>query len=128
MNISEAASRASLPVKTVRYYEEIDLVSPDRAQNGYRSYSSDDVKRLRFLQRSRRLGFSLDECRTLLSLYGDSGRASSEVKAIARVRISEIDGRIADLKDLRKHLSDLVADCHGDDLPFCPIIEDLAGE
>ena len=128
MNIGEAATRASLPVKTVRYYEEINLVSPDRSQNGYRSYSQDDVKRLRFLQRSRRLGFSIEECRALLSLYQDSHRASSEVKAMAGVKIAEIDSRIADLMDLRKHLSDLAADCRGDDLPFCPIIEDLAAE
>ena len=80
MNIGEAAERTSLPPKTIRYYEEIDLVTPERGTNGYRRYSDKDVHRLRFLQRARSLGFSIDECRLLLSLYQDRHRASADVK------------------------------------------------
>lgn len=127
MNIGQAAARSRLPVKTIRYYEEIDLIRPERGDNGYRSYSDDDIRRLAFLQRARHLGFSIEECRTLLSLYRDRNRASAEVRSIARAKIAEIDDRIACLKDLRKHLADLVADCRGDHLPVCPIIDDLAG-
>ncbi len=66
MNIGDAALQTGLPAKTIRYYEDIDLVSPARAENGYRDYSDNDVHRLRFLQRARGLGFTIDECRGLL--------------------------------------------------------------
>ena len=71
MNIGDASERSGLPAKTIRYYEDIRLLKPARSDNGYRDYSSADVHRLRFLQRARGLGFSVEECRQLLSLYGD---------------------------------------------------------
>ena len=74
MNIGTASEKTGLPAKTIRYYEEIGLLSPERADNGYRDYSANDVHRLRFLQRARGLGFSVEECRQLLSLYGDKNR------------------------------------------------------
>ena len=128
MNIGEAAERTSLPPKTIRYYEEIDLVTPERGTNGYRRYSDKDVHRLRFLQRARSLGFSIDECRLLLSLYQDRHRASADVKALALDKVSEIDRKIDELQSLRLTLSALAEQCHGDDKPDCPIIDDLAGK
>ncbi len=128
MNIGEAAERTSLPPKTIRYYEEIDLVTPERGTNGYRRYSDKDVHRLRFLQRARSLGFSIDECRLLLSLYQDRHRASADVKALALDKVAEIDRKIDELQSLRLTLSALAEQCHGDDKPDCPIIDDLAGK
>ena len=128
MNIGEAAERTSLPPKTIRYYEEIDLVTPVRGANGYRRYSDKDVHRLRFLQRARSLGFSIDECRLLLSLYQDRHRASADVKALALDKVAEIDRKIDELQSLRLTLSALAERCHGDDKPDCPIIDDLAGK
>ena len=127
MNIGDAASQTGLPAKTIRYYEDIDLIKPLRADNGYRDYSDGDVHRLRFLQRSRGLGFTIDECRLLLSLYDDKHRASADVKAIAVAKIGEIDRKITELNSLKATLSELAACCHGDDRPDCPIIDDLAG-
>ncbi|MBX2881544.1 MAG: Cu(I)-responsive transcriptional regulator [Granulosicoccus sp.] len=127
MNIGQAADRAILPAKTIRYYEEIGLVTPARAGNGYRDYSSQDVHRLVFLQRARRLGFTLEECRLLLTLHDDEHRASADVKAIALKKINEIDNKVAELQSLRSTLADLVNHCRGDSHPDCPIIEDLAG-
>jgi Cu(I)-responsive transcriptional regulator len=128
MNIGTAAERSGLPAKTIRYYEEIGLIRPGRGGNGYRDYGSSDVHRLRFLQRSRSLGFAIEECRQLLSLYDDKARASAEVKAIASDKLVEIDRKIAELTELRATLSHLVKHCHGDDRPDCPIIEELAGD
>jgi len=128
MNIGTAADMANLPAKTIRYYEEIGLVTPSRSDNGYRDYSDKDVHRLRFLQRSRSLGFTIDECRQLLSLYDDKHRASADVKAMALDKVSEIDRKIAELQSLRDTLSTLARHCHGDGRPDCPIIDDLAGE
>ena len=127
MNIGDAALQTGLPAKTIRYYEDIDLIKPQRAGNGYRDYSDGDVHRLRFLQRSRGLGFTIDECRLLLSLYDDKHRASADVKAIAVAKIGEIDRKITELNSLKATLSELAACCHGDDRPDCPIIDDLAG-
>jgi MerR family transcriptional regulator, copper efflux regulator len=117
MNIGTAARLSGLPPKTIRYYEEIGLLKADRAANGYRDYSEDDVHRLRFLQRSRSLGFSVEECRQMLSLYSDRERASADVKAIATEKLSEIDRKIAELAGLRHMLGHLVANCHGDARP-----------
>ncbi len=128
MNIGEASERSGLPAKTIRYYEDISLVAPDRAENGYRDYSSSDVHRLRFLHRARNLGFSIDECRLLLSLYSDRNRASADVKAVAEQKLAEIDAKIAELQSLKSALQLLVDCCHGDDRPDCPILDDLAGQ
>lgn len=128
MNIGAVARASGLPAKTIRYYEEIGLLKPDRAQNGYRDYSVEDVHRLRFLQRARSLGFTVAQCRQLLSLYGDASRESADVKAIAEAKLKEVDRKIAELMSLRGTLVRLVASCHGDQRPDCPIIEELAAE
>jgi len=127
MNIGEAADATSLPAKTIRYYEDIGLIKPARATNGYRDYDDNDVHRLAFIQRSRSLGFTIDECRSLLSLYEDKERASSDVKALALEKIVEIDRKLKELKSLRSTLKTLADHCHGDDRPDCPIIDEIAG-
>lgn len=127
MNIGEAARQSELPPKTIRYYEDFALVKPSRSGNGYRDYSEKDIHRLRFLQRSRSLGFTIEECRLLLSLYEDDQRASADVKAVASQKVNEIDRKIKELRSLRKTLSALAENCHGDNKPDCPIIDDLAG-
>ncbi|MBR9899946.1 MAG: Cu(I)-responsive transcriptional regulator [Rhodospirillales bacterium] len=126
MNISDAAADSGLPAKTIRYYEDIGLVSPGRLANGYRDYDEHDLHKLRFLQRARGLGFSVEDCRVLLSLCEDRNRASADVKKIAKTHLIEIERKIAELQSLRDTLSDLVQSCHGDDRPNCPIINDLA--
>ncbi len=128
MNIGEAAERAGLPVKTLRYYEEIGLVAPARQPNGYRDYGEADVHKLRFLQRARGLGFSIEDCRALLSLYEDRNRASADVKRLAVARIAEIDRKLEELKGLRATLDSLARACQGNERPDCPILKDLAGE
>jgi MerR family transcriptional regulator, copper efflux regulator len=126
MNIGEASERSGLPAKTIRYYEDIGLIHPDRAENGYRDYGSDDVHKLRFLHRSRGLGFSVEECRQLLALYEDKSRASADVRDIASSKLLEIDRKIRELTELRNTLQHLVHACHGNDRPDCPILEELA--
>lgn len=126
MSIGDVAARSGLPAKTIRYYEDIGLVAPIRASNGYRNFRQTDLHRLAFLARARSLGFSLDDCRSLLALYDDRRRTSAEVKAIARKHLARIERKIAELESLRGTLCHLVERCHGDDRPNCPILEDLA--
>lgn len=126
MNISEAAAQCGLPAKTIRYYEDIGLVRPARRANGYRDYSSQDLHELRFLQRARGLGFSVEDCRQLLSLYKDRNRASADVKALAEAHLKDIDKKLLELESLRSTLSALVEACRGDNRPDCPILERFA--
>ncbi len=125
MNISEAAQHAGLPAKTIRYYEDIGLVTPNRDTNGYRVFSAQDLHKLTFLARSRALGFSIEDCRALLALYEDQTRASSDVKRIAAEHLDEIEAKISDLVAMRDTLSELVRACSGDDRPDCPILKGI---
>lgn len=127
ITIGQAAAYSGLPAKTIRFYEEIGLVEPARrTESGYRVYSDADLHVLRFVERARRHGFSVDECRQLLALYRDRDRSSGEVKALTEKRIADIDAKITELKAMRRTLSDLAARCHGDGRPDCPILDDLA--
>jgi Cu(I)-responsive transcriptional regulator len=127
MNIGEAGRRSGLPAKTIRYYEDIGLIAPARRANGFRDYDDNDVNNLRFLARARGLGFSVEECRHLLQLYGDKSRPSAEVRALAAHHIEEIRAKIAELQAMEATLSRLVDSCAGNERPECPILEDLAG-
>ncbi|MBO6519999.1 MAG: Cu(I)-responsive transcriptional regulator [Rhodospirillales bacterium] len=128
MNVRDAAERSGLPSKTVRYYDEIGLVVPDRRGNGYRDYDDRAVQKLAFLKRARQLGFSIEDCRHLLSLYEDKDRASADVKALAEAHLKEINVRLAELEHLRDTLKHLIHACHGDNRPDCPILADLSGK
>lgn len=127
MNIGDAAAQSGLPAKTIRYYEDIGLVSPNRAGNGYRDFSETDLHKLAFVQRARSLGFSIEECRALLSLYSDQERASADVKDLAKSHLQQIERKITGLQEMQKTLSELVHKCHGDDRPDCPILDGLSG-
>lgn len=128
MQIGEAAIIAELPVKTVRYYADIGLVTPGRSANGYREYTPADARRLGFIGRARTFGFSVEECRRLLSLYEDSGRASRDVKAMATAHLARLDAELVRLQTLRDELARIAAACDGDAGARCPIIEHLAGD
>ena len=128
MNIGSASQLSGLPAKTIRYYEEIGLVAPGRRDNGYRDYSEPDIHKLRFLQRARGLGFSVHDCRILLSLYEDEHRASADVKALALARIADIEQKLRELHSLKETVQTLADNCHGDDRPECPILDGLSGE
>ncbi|MGR3273196.1 Cu(I)-responsive transcriptional regulator [Thalassococcus profundi] len=128
MNIGEVAKRAGLPPKTIRYYEEIGLIAPRRDGNGYRSFDGQDLHRLAFLHRARALGFTIEDCRTLLALYADEGRASADVKAVAEDHLARIDEKISQLQSMRDTLGELIRSCAGDNRPDCPILKDLSAK
>ena len=129
MRIGEAARRSGMAAKTIRFYEEVGLIRPAaRADNGYREFSEDDVRTLRFIHRARDLGVSVDEVTTLLSLWQDRERASASVKALAMDHVERIERKMAELASMRDAIVDLAERCHGDDRPDCPILDDLAGE
>ena len=128
MNIGMAAEMSGVSAKTIRYYGDIGLVpQAPRRDNVYRHYERTDVETLRFIQHSRRLGFSVGDVGKLLSLWRDKDRASAEVKDLALRHVAEIEGRIAELESMRRTLVHLSDRCHGDDRPDCATLDDLAG-
>jgi MerR family copper efflux transcriptional regulator len=129
MNIGTVARQSGVPAKTIRYYESVGLIdAADRAASGYRVYDRHDVETLRFVQRARSLGFSVDAVGNLLALWRDRSRSSAEVKALAERRVADIDRKIAELAEMRATLTHLMERCHGDDRPECPILQGLAGQ
>ncbi|MFT7595803.1 MAG: MerR family copper efflux transcriptional regulator [Paracoccaceae bacterium] len=126
MNIGKVAERTGLPAKTIRYYEDIGLIRPLRDPNGYRAFRESDCHKLAFLGRARALGFTIEDCRTLMALYEDESRASGDVKKLTLEHLEQIDQKLAQLQDMRATLSRLVSACAGDDRPDCPILGDLA--
>ena len=127
MNIGKAAKLSNLTIKAVRYYANIGLVKPQQnISTGYRDYTDDEVAKLKFIGKARKFDFSIDECKELLSLYEDKNRTSKEVKKITLEKISQIDSKLRDLNGLKKELSFLANNCHGDDRPNCPILEELS--
>ena len=127
MNIGEAAKKSGLSVKTVRYYDEINLIKPikNKATN-YRHYTTADLAKLQFIGKARRFNFSINECKELLSLYENQNRSSKEVRNLTLTKIAEIDVKLTELENLREQLSHLVNCCKGNERPECPIIDELA--
>ncbi|WP_020593709.1 Cu(I)-responsive transcriptional regulator [Kiloniella laminariae] len=127
MKIGQVSDKSGLPTKTIRYYESIGLIAPaGRTAAGYRAYDKNDLETLKFIQRARSLGFSIQEVSALLMLWNDRNRASAQVKELAKRHVEEIDRKVAELQSMKETLSTLIDKCHGDDRPNCPILNDLA--
>lgn len=129
MNIGTAARQSGITAKTIRYYESVGLLpEPIRAANGYRHYREKDLQTLRFIHRARKLGFTIKDIRDLLGLWHDKERASADVREVAKRHVAEIEQRLEEMESVRQTLMHLIHECHGDDRPDCPILEDLAGD
>jgi MerR family transcriptional regulator, mercuric resistance operon regulatory protein len=113
-------------IETIRYYEKIGLLhEPDRSASGHRLYSRDDQKRLGFVLRCRELGFSIAELRELLGLVDTKDYTCAEVLAVTTQHIEDIAKKIADLKRLKRTLDRMSAECSGEAVPDCPLVEAL---
>ena len=129
VTIGDAARASGVSAKMVRHYESLGLLGEvARSEGGYRQYTAADIHTLRFIKRSRELGFSMAEIADLVSLWHDKARASSQVKLIASQHLADLEKRIQAMQDMRRTLENLVHCCHGDARPDCPILDELAGE
>jgi MerR family transcriptional regulator, copper efflux regulator len=127
MNIGQAAKASGVSAKMIRYYESIGLIPKTvRTEAGYRVYSDNDVHTLRFIRRSRDLGFSVDQISDLVSLWQDRERASKDVKRVALEQVETLERKITELQQMAGTLKHLAKNCHGDSRPDCPIIQELA--
>lgn len=126
-NIGEAAAMTGVTAKMIRHYERIALLpEAGRTFAGYRIYSDADLHRIRFIKRSRTLGFSMKQIHALLDLWDDDTRNSADVKRLAREHAAELAERIREMESMKRTLEHLARRCHGDARPDCPILEDLA--
>lgn len=127
VNISQAAKATGLTPRMIRHYESIGLLAGTaRTAAGYRLFNEQDLHTLRFIQRARSLGFSIDQISQLLALWQDRERSSATVKALARQHLQELEDKIAGLQSMHDSLSQLASCCLGDERPDCPILERLA--
>ena len=108
------------------YYEKIGVMpKPARSAGGYRVYGNDHARRLHFVRRGRELGFSLDELRGLLRLVDGHSYTCREVHDLTIEHLKDIRQKIADLRRLERAMSDMAAQCTGNQVPECPIIDAL---
>lgn len=129
LTIGRLAQSAGVNLETIRYYERIGLMpAPSRTSGGHRSYEPEHTQRLRFIRRSRELGFGLDAIRRLIALSDPGVAACREVRDLAQDHIAGVDAKIADLQRLRRVLRQAVADCHDGHTVRCPVIEELGAE
>ncbi|HET7794434.1 MAG TPA: Cu(I)-responsive transcriptional regulator [Rhizobacter sp.] len=129
MNIGEASKQSAVSAKMIRHYESLGLLpKPPRTEAGYRLYDEASVHTLRFIRRSRDLGFNIKEIEALLGLWRNRRRASADVKRIASAHVADLQRRIDEMQAMQRTLSHLAHCCQGDARPDCPILDDLAGE
>jgi len=128
LDIGRASTASGVSVKMIRHYEAIGLLTDvARTHANYRVYSGKDVHTLRFIKRARTLGFSMHDIRDLLALWQNKLRPSAAVKKVAAGHMDELKKKIAEMQSMLTTLQHLTHNCHGDQRPDCPILEDLAG-
>ena len=123
--IGEVAKQLGMSIDTLRYYEKEGLLPRiQRSASGTRFFTDKDISRLRFIQRSQRMGFTLKEIAELLSLRQDPVSACDDTRKLAQNKLEEIQCRMQELEQLSRELQLLINMCNGSD-ENCPIIEGL---
>lgn len=126
MNIGEVAALSEVNSKMIRRYEELGIIpKAGRSLAGYRQYTDKDVHVLRFVKRARELGFSMKDIKQLVSLWRNKSRSSSQVKNIALKHQHELEKKLHEVQTMLKTIGQLVENCHGDERPDCPILDEL---
>lgn len=122
----ELARRTGCNLETIRYYEKIGLLTePPRSANSYRVYDETHVSRLRFILRGRELGFTIEDIRGLMDLVDSGNQTCAEVKARTEHHLTDVRAKIADLKRIESILARTAAQCSGEAVPECPILDAL---
>jgi DNA-binding transcriptional MerR regulator len=128
--ISKAAREAGVGVETVRFYERSGVIArPEEPVEGWRQYPESAVWKIRYVKDAQKLGFSLADCKALVS-----GCANSKppvfcrtVRAVAAAKLNAIEGEIRKLKTVRKKLKTFLSQCEAQEhAGRCPIFERIS--
>ncbi len=127
LTIGQLATQARVNVQTIRYYERCGLLTaPARLESGYRIYSPDVIRRIRFIKQAQKLGFTLYEIADLLALSVQSEDVCDDVRQRADAKIQELDAKMGLLLAMRQVLQQLVTDCSQRQLTtICPLLDAL---
>ena len=126
--IGALSKRTGCNIETIRYYERIGLMPPaTRSGGGHRLYGEAQSRRLRFIRRTRELGFTLDQVRTLLALIDGGRYTCAQVRRLTVHHLDEVRRKAADLRKIERVLAEMAARCDGGTVPKCPVIDALFG-
>ena len=130
LNIGQVAKQTGVTVETVRFYEKQGLIdAPKRSGSGYRQYPQETVKRLRFIQNAKEVGFTLKDISELLTLRQEPGTSCPDIKLRATLKIEEVDRKIRDLNRIRNALARMILKCSAEGpVSQCPLLEELDEE
>lgn len=131
LTVGKLAKAGGIGVETVRYYEKRCLLpEPERLPSGYRVYSEETINRVRFIKRAQELGFTLEEISELLALTDNLGADCADIRDRAQDKITEIKGKMNDLKRMQDGLAELTGYCPGKGKPLseCSILKHFYGE
>ena len=125
--IGAAARQSGVKIPTIRYYEQIGLLTaPPRSEGNRRQYDAADLRRLAFIRHARELGFEVEAIRALLALQDRPEQPCVAVDEIARARLAEIEQRINSLTALKAELERMLASCAHGQVAECRVIETVA--
>lgn len=120
------ARKTGCNLETIRYYENIGVMpDPPRTAKGFRVYDASHVARLRFIMRMRELGFTLEEVRGFLALTDDGAQTCAEVQQRTEAHLVDVRAKIADLQRIERALAETAAQCSGENVPECPVLDAL---
>jgi DNA-binding transcriptional MerR regulator len=126
MKISELASAANVPAKTIRYYEQVGLLkAPLRHDNGYRQYQKKDIETLIFIRRCRELNIAIDDIKQLIKAQQDPDASCSSVDEIISQQLVRIRQTQRELALLETTLSALASSCANHKIEDCSILHHL---
>ena len=130
LTIGKLAKQAGLGIETIRFYERQGLIDPPpRTDSNYRIYPEEEVSRLKFIKRSKDLGFTLREIKELFELQHDPHATKADIKERTVEKIEDIKKKVRDLTRIQEALEHLAGSCDGHGpLSECPILEALSGD
>jgi DNA-binding transcriptional MerR regulator len=127
LRIGELAQKSQVPIKTIRYYEELGLIrAKSRTSGGFRLFTLDVLPRLDFIKRSQCLGLSLQEIGHILKIHDQGELPCAEVRQMLAIKIAEITQRIEELKVLKTQLQLMISEVmppEWSSRSICPIIQ-----
>lgn len=126
VTIGVAAKLTEIKIPTIRYYEEIGLISPPtRTESNRRLYDDTELSRLRFIGHARELGFDIEAIRAMISLQAHPEKSCSEIDQIATKHLADVNRRITGLQALKGELTRMIEGCNSGRIDKCRIVEVL---